>query len=64
MVPKTGESSSRKRKETAPASSPYDFTRFFSKTHKDHFNEIVSKKKVIPKVRFDLQLEEYPKIQE
>ncbi|XP_057759192.1 uncharacterized protein LOC130979685 [Arachis stenosperma] len=61
-APKTGESSSRKRKEKAPASSPYYFIRFFSKTHEDHFHEIVSKKKVIPEVCFDLKPNEYPEI--
>ncbi|KAL4344153.1 hypothetical protein AHAS_Ahas11G0149900 [Arachis hypogaea] len=63
MAPKTGESSSRKRKEKAPASGLYDFTMFFSKTHKDHFNEIVSKKKVIFEVRFDLKSDGYSEIQ-
>ncbi|KAL4344482.1 hypothetical protein AHAS_Ahas11G0182800 [Arachis hypogaea] len=62
MAPKTGESSSKKRKEKAPTSGRYDFTRFFSKTHEDYFHEIVSKKKVISEVRFDLKLDEYPEI--
>ncbi|KAL4300410.1 hypothetical protein AHAS_Ahas17G0198100 [Arachis hypogaea] len=62
MAPKTRESFSRKRKEKAPTSDPCNFTRFFSKTHENHFYEVVHKKKVVPEVHFDLKLKEYPEI--
>ncbi|KAL4344985.1 hypothetical protein AHAS_Ahas11G0233100 [Arachis hypogaea] len=61
MAPKTRESL-RERKEEAPASKPWDFTRFFSKTHQDHFYDVVRKKKVISKVPFRLKDDEYPEI--
>ncbi|KAL4317023.1 hypothetical protein AHAS_Ahas15G0343600 [Arachis hypogaea] len=45
MAPKEGESSSKKRKEKAPVTGPYDANRFSSKVHEEHFYEITRKKK-------------------
>ncbi|KAL4299282.1 hypothetical protein AHAS_Ahas17G0085300 [Arachis hypogaea] len=55
MAPKEGISSSRERKEKAPQTGLFDTNWFSSKVHEEHFFEITSKKKVIPKVWFDLK---------
>ncbi|KAL4287772.1 hypothetical protein AHAS_Ahas19G0219600 [Arachis hypogaea] len=60
MAPKTRESLSRKRKEKAPVTGPYDSHRFSSKVHEDHFHEITRQKRVIPEIRFDLKPNKYP----
>ncbi|KAL4365866.1 hypothetical protein AHAS_Ahas07G0148900 [Arachis hypogaea] len=62
MAPKTRESSSRMRKDKAPATGPFDNNRFSSKVHENYFHEITSKKKAIPEVRFDLQPNVYLEI--
>ncbi|KAL4287639.1 hypothetical protein AHAS_Ahas19G0206300 [Arachis hypogaea] len=62
MTPKTGESSSRKRKEKALVNDPFDSHRFSSKVHEDRFHEITGQKKVISEVRFDLKPDEYLEI--
>ncbi|KAL4330300.1 hypothetical protein AHAS_Ahas13G0386300 [Arachis hypogaea] len=64
MAPKVGESSSRKRKEKASSTISHEINRFYTKVHEEHYHKIVSKKKVISEVKFDLKLDEYPEIQE
>ncbi|KAL4349835.1 hypothetical protein AHAS_Ahas10G0081700 [Arachis hypogaea] len=64
MTLKIRESSSRKRKEKALATGLFDINWFSSKTHEDQFNVVLSKKKVIPEVQFDLQSDEYLEIWE
>ncbi|KAL4366069.1 hypothetical protein AHAS_Ahas07G0169200 [Arachis hypogaea] len=58
MTPKVGESSSRKRKEKAPFIISHDVNRFYTKIHEEHYYKNLSKKKVIPEVRFDLKPDE------
>ncbi|KAL4344115.1 hypothetical protein AHAS_Ahas11G0146100 [Arachis hypogaea] len=64
MAPKVGESSSRKRKEKGPSTIPHELYRFYTKLDEEYYYNIVSKKKVIPEVKFESKADEYPKIQE
>ncbi|QHO16571.1 uncharacterized protein DS421_10g304660 [Arachis hypogaea] len=64
MAPKTGISSRKgKGKAKASTSESWEKERFISKSHQDHFYDVVAKKKVIPEVPFKLKKNEYPEIQ-
>ena len=63
MAPKTGVSSRKgKGKAKASTSESWEKERFISKSHQDHFYDVVAKKKVIPEVPFKLKKNEYPEI--
>ncbi|KAL4276948.1 hypothetical protein AHAS_Ahas20G0258200 [Arachis hypogaea] len=64
MAPKVGELSSRKRKEKTPSTIPHEVHQFYTKVYEEHYYKIISKKKVIPEVKFVLKANEYPEIQE
>ncbi|KAL4343964.1 hypothetical protein AHAS_Ahas11G0131000 [Arachis hypogaea] len=64
MAPKVRESSLRKRKEKASSTILHELHRFYTKIHEKHYYKIVTKKKMIPEVKFDLKADEYPEIQE
>ncbi|KAL4300819.1 hypothetical protein AHAS_Ahas17G0239000 [Arachis hypogaea] len=64
MAPKAGESSSREKIERAPSTVAYKLHRFYSKLHREHYYTVISKKKVISEVKFELKADEYPEIQE
>ena len=63
MAPKAGETSRKgKGKTKASTSESWEMERFISKSHQDHFYDVVAKKKVIPEVPFMLKKNEYPEI--
>ncbi|KAL4306375.1 hypothetical protein AHAS_Ahas16G0172000 [Arachis hypogaea] len=63
MAPKSGNSTSRSKKEDNQI-VVFKPLRFYTKQHEDNYYKIICKRIVIPEAKFKLKEDEYPETQE